>query len=64
MEGTSSGEDWATVAASEVALQRVIGRLHQAASQDLGPMFQILDRIRSLAEAAHVGLLDQGADPW
>ena len=44
MEGTCFDEDWAAVAASEAALQRVIGRLHQAGSERLGPMFGDLDR--------------------
>jgi hypothetical protein len=57
MEGTSSGEGWATVVSCEAALQRVIGRLHQAGSQALGPMFQMLDRIQSLARRRTWGCL-------
>ena len=38
MEGTCFDEDWATVVASEAALQRVIARLHQAGSAPDSPM--------------------------
>ena len=39
---------------------RLLGRLHQAGSDRLGPMFAELDELKMLAEAAQVGVLDQG----
>ena len=60
MEGTCFDEDWATVVASEAALQRVIARLHQAGSELLGPVMGQLDRVRRLAEAGQVGALAEG----
>ena len=60
MEGTCFDEDWAAVAASASVLLRVMGRLHQAGSERLGPMFGELDEVKRLAEAGQVGVLDQG----
>src|SRR3954462_2203776 len=60
MEGTSFAEDRAAVAAGAVTLRRLLGRLHQAGSADLGPLFAELDQLKTLAEAAQVGVLDQG----
>ena len=60
MERTCFDEDWATVVASEAALQRVIARLHQAGSELLGPVMGQLDRVRRLAEAGQVGVLAEG----
>ena len=60
MEGTSFGEDWAAVAASASVLRRVMKRLHQAGSDELGPMFGDLDEIERLVGALKVGVLDQG----
>ena len=60
MEGTSFEEDWAAVAAGAPVLRRVLGRLHQAGSDQLGPMFAELDELKLLAEAGQVGVLDQG----
>ena len=60
MEGTCFGEDWAAVAACTSALRRVMGRLHQAGSDQLGPMFAELDEIERLVGALKVGVLDQG----
>src|SRR5689334_8923431 len=60
MEGTCFDEAWAAVAASASALRRVMGRLHQAGSAELGPMFGDLDEIERLVGALKVGVLDQG----
>ncbi len=60
MEGTCFDEDWAAVAASASVLRRVMGRLHQAGSERLGPMFGDLDEIERLVGALKVGVLDQG----
>src|SRR4051812_14877850 len=60
MEGTSFAEDRAAVAAGAVTLRRLLGRLHQAGSGELGPLFTELDALKTLAEAAQVGVLDQG----
>src|SRR3954464_14854367 len=60
MEGTSFAEDRAAVAAGSVTLRRLLGRLHQAGSAELGPLFAELDALKTLAEAAQVGVLDQG----
>ncbi len=63
MEGTCFDEDWAAVAASASALRRVMGRLHQAGSDRLGPMFAELDELKLLAEAGQVGVLGRGPVP-
>src|SRR3954468_11803686 len=60
MEGTSFAEDRAAVVAGAVTLRRLLGRLHQAGSAELGPFFAELDQLKTLAEAAQVGVLDQG----
>jgi hypothetical protein len=57
MEGTSFEEDLAAVAAGIVTLRRPLGRLHQAASAELGPLFAELDALKTLAEAAQGGVL-------
>ena len=59
MEGIL-GEDRAAVAAASSALRRLMGRLHQVGSDELGPVFGELDELKLLAEAAQVGVLDQG----
>src|SRR3954451_3385937 len=59
MEGTSFAEDRAVLVAAAPVLRRVLGRLHQAGSGELGPMFAELDALKTLAEAAQVGVLDQ-----
>ena len=46
------------VAAAPV-LRRLLGRLHQAGSDQLGPLFAELDALKRLAGAGQVGLLDQ-----
>ena len=51
MEGTSFAEDRAAVAAGAVTLRRLLGRLHQAGSGELGPLFAELDCLKALAEA-------------
>ena len=60
MEGTSFEEDRAVLVAAAPVLRRVLGRLHQAGSAELGPLFAELDQLKLLAEAAQVGVLDQG----
>ena len=60
MEGTCFESDWAAVAAGTSALRGLLGRLHQAGSERLGPMFAELDELKMLTEAAQVGVLDQG----
>ena len=60
MEGTCFGEDWAAVAAGASVLRAVMGRLHQAGSDRLGPMFAELDELERLAEAGRSAVLDQG----
>src|SRR4051794_34105903 len=60
MEGTSFAEDRAVLVAAAPVLRRVLGRLHQAGSAELGPLFAELDQLKTLAEAAQVGVLDQG----
>jgi hypothetical protein len=60
MEGTSFEEDRAALVAAAPVLRRVLGRLHQAGSPELGPLFAELDELKVLAEAAQVGVLDQG----
>ena len=60
MEGTCFDEDWAAVAASASVLRRVLGRLHQAGSERLGPMFAELDELKLLAEAGQVAVLGEG----
>ena len=60
MEGTCFESDWAAVAAGASALRGLLGRLHQAGSERLGPMFAELDELKMLTEAAQVGVLDQG----
>src|SRR4051794_41951204 len=60
MEGTSFAEDRAVLVAAAPVLRRVLGRLHQAGSAELGPLFAELDQLKTLAEAAQVAVLDQG----
>src|SRR3954453_20158399 len=59
MEGTSFAEDRGAVGAAAVTLRRLLGRLHQAGSAELGPLFAELDQLKTLAEAAQVGVLEQ-----
>src|SRR6476620_7514755 len=60
MEGTCFESDWAAVAAGTSALRSLLGRLHQAGSDRLGPMFAELDELKLLAEAGQAGLLGEG----
>jgi hypothetical protein len=60
MEGTSFAEDRAAVAAGAVTLRWLLGRLHQAGSAELGPLFAELDSLKTLAEAAQVGCWTRG----
>ena len=60
MEGTCFESDWAAVAAGLSGLRGLLGRLHQAGSDRLGPMFADLDELKLLAEAGQVGLLGEG----
>ena len=52
MEGTSFEQDRAVLVAAAPVLRRLVGRLHQAGSADLGPLFAELDQPKTLAEAA------------
>ena len=56
MEGTCFESDWAAVAAGASALRSLLGRLHQAGSEQLGPMFAELDELKLLAEAGQVAV--------
>src|SRR3954451_20745379 len=60
MEGTSFAEDRAVLVAAAPVLRRVMGRVHQAGSAELGPLFAELDQLKTRVEAAQVGVLDQG----
>ena len=60
MEGTCFESDWAAVTAGLSGLRSLLGRLHQAGSDRLGPMFAELDELKLLAEAGQVGLLGEG----
>ena len=60
MEGTCFEEDWAAVAAGLSGCVRLLGRLHQAGSDRLGPMFAELDELKLLAEAGQVGCWTRG----
>ena len=59
MEGTGFEQDRAVLVAAAPVLRRVLGRFHQAGSDQLGPLFAELDELKALAEAAQVGVLDQ-----
>ena len=59
MEGTSFEEDRAVLVAVAPVLRRVLGRLHQVGSGELGPVFAELDALKMLAGAGQVGVLDQ-----
>ena len=60
MEGTCFESDWAAVAAGLSGLRGLLGRLHQAGSERLGPMFAELDELKLLAEAGQVAVLGEG----
>ena len=60
MEGTCFESDWAAMTAGLSALRGLLVRLHQAGSDQLGPMFADLDEFKLLAEAGQVGLLGEG----
>ena len=60
MEGTCFESDWAAATAGLSGLRSQLGRLHQAGSERLGPMFAELDELKLLAEAGQVGLLGEG----
>src|SRR6476469_11155704 len=60
MEGTCFESDWAAVAVGLSGLRSLLGRMHQAGSERLGPMFAELDELKLLAEAGQVGLLGEG----
>ncbi len=59
MEGTSFEQDRAVLVAAAPVVRRVLGRLHQAGSDQLGPLFVELDELKALTEAAQGGVLDQ-----
>ena len=60
MEGTSFAGDRAAVAAGAVTLRRLLGRLHQAGSAELGPLFGEIDQLEAVLGALKVVVLDQG----
>ena len=60
MEGTCFESDWAAVTAGLSGLRGLLGRLHQAGSDRLGPMFAELDELKLLAEAGQVAVLGEG----
>ena len=65
MEGTCFESDWAAMAAGLSGLRSLLGRLHQAGSDRLGPMFAELDELKMLTEAgAGRGAAGPGAVPW
>ena len=59
MEGTSFEEDQAALFAVAPMLRRVLARLDQFGSDQLGPVFAELDAVKSLSGAGQVGMLDQ-----
>jgi hypothetical protein len=59
MDETSTDEALAAVTDLNVALRRIIGRLHEAESDQLGPMFADLDKIKLLAETLRAELLEE-----
>src|SRR3954466_276847 len=60
MEQLTFAERRAAVRAASAALVGFDGVVHQAGSAELGPLFAELDALKTLAEAAQVGVLDQG----
>src|SRR4051794_28620391 len=60
MEQLTFAERRAAVRAASAALVGCDGVVHQAGSAELGPLFAELDQLKTLAEAAQVGVLDQG----
>src|SRR4051812_45511394 len=60
MEQLTFAERRAAVRAASAALVGFDGVVHQAGSAELGPLFAELDQLKTLAEAAQVGVLDQG----
>src|SRR3954466_8816717 len=60
MEQLTVAERRAAVRAASAALVGFDGVVHQAGSAELGPLFAELDQLKTLAEAAQVGVLDQG----
>ena len=63
MEGTSFEEDWAVVVARAPALRRVVSRLHQVGSGELGPVFAELDAAEEAGRRGSGGGAGPGADP-
>src|SRR4051794_41542590 len=59
MEQLTFAERRAAVRAASGALVGFDGVVHQAGSAELGPLFAELDQLKTLAEAAQVGVLDQ-----
>src|SRR3954471_6137221 len=59
MEQLTFAERRAAVRAASAALVGFDGVVHQAGSAELGPLFAELDALKTLAEAAQVGVLDQ-----
>src|SRR3954470_21776526 len=59
MEQLTVAERRAAVRAAAAALVGFDGVVHQAGSAELGPLFAELDQLKTLAEAAQVGVLEQ-----
>src|SRR4051794_14891697 len=60
MEQLTFAERRAAVRAASGALVGFDGVVHQAGSAELGPLFAEIDALKTLTEAAQVGVLDQG----
>src|SRR3954468_4992900 len=60
MEQLTLAERRTAVRGAAAALVGFDGVVHQADSAELGPLFAELDALKTLAEAAQVGVLDQG----
>ena len=63
MEGTSFEEDQAALFAVAPMLRRVLARLHQFGSDQLGPVFAELDAVKSLSGRGSGRDAGPGADP-
>src|SRR4051812_48182212 len=59
MEGTTLGEDRASLTACVPVVSRLVGRVHQVGSDDLGPLFGQIDELEAVLQALRVAVLDQ-----
>jgi hypothetical protein len=60
MEGTGVGEDRAALTACVPVARRLLARVHQVGSGELGPLFAEIDQLQSVLDALKVAVLDQG----